>query len=207
MLSGTIASLIAPDQPPEQRLPIIIAGVTFQGLGILVSMIMYPIYLGHLMVDGLPAIDLRPGMFISVGPPCFTSLALIGMGNALPPNYSFFASHPIAIEVLQTVALFTACFLWSLGFWFFCISLISAVGGIPKMTFHLTWWAFVFPNVGFTIATIEIGREFESEGILWVGSGMTVLVVLGWMFVFVSHMTAVWRHKILWPGRDEDKDE
>jgi C4-dicarboxylate transporter/malic acid transport protein len=207
MFSGTIASLIAPDQPPEQRLPIIIAGVTFQGLGILVSMIMYPIYLGHLMVDGLPDIDLRPGMFIAVGPPSFTSLALIGMGNALPPNYSFFASHPIAIEVLQTVALFTACFLWSLGFWFFCISLISTAGGIPKMTFHLTWWAFVFPNLGLTIATIEIGREFESKGILWVGSGMTVLVVLVWMFVFVSHMKAVWQHKILWPGRDEDKDE
>jgi len=208
MLSGTIASLIAPDQPPAQRLPIIIAGVTFQGLGILVSMIMYPIYLQHLMVDGLPAIDLRPGMFISVGPPGFTSLALIGMANALPPNYSFFATHPIAIEVLQTVALFTGCFLWALGFWFFCISVISAVGGIPKkMAFHLTWWSFVFPNIGFTISTISIGREFESEGILWVGSGMTILVVLIWMFVFYSHVRAVLRHKILWPGRDEDKDE
>ncbi|KAF2491425.1 hypothetical protein BU16DRAFT_529947 [Lophium mytilinum] len=186
MLSGTIASLIAPDQPPEQRLPIIVAGVTFQGLGILVSMIMYPIYLGHLMTDGLPAIDLRPGMFISVGPPSFTTLALIGMANALPPNYGFFATHPIAIEVLQTMALFTGCFLWALGFWL--------------------WWAFVFPNVGFTIATIDIGRGFESEGILWLGSVMTVLIVVTWCFVFFSHVRAVLRHKILWPGRDEDKD-
>ncbi|KAF2812004.1 C4-dicarboxylate transporter/malic acid transport protein [Mytilinidion resinicola] len=206
MLSGTIASLIAPDQPPEQRLPIIVAGVTFQGLGILVSMIMYPIYLGHLMTDGLPAIDLRPGMFISVGPPSFTTLALIGMSNALPPNYGFFARHPIAIEVLQTLALFTGCFLWALGFWFFCISVISALGGLPKMAFHLTWWAFVFPNVGFTIATIEIGRGFESEGVLWLGSGMTILIVMTWCFVFFSHVRAVLRHKILWPGRDEDKD-
>ncbi|OCK81703.1 hypothetical protein K432DRAFT_9201 [Lepidopterella palustris CBS 459.81] len=207
MLSGTIASLIAADQPADQRLPIIVTGVTFQGLGMLVSMIMYPLYLGRLMGDGLPDIDLRPGMFISVGPPAFTSLALIGMANALPANYGFFATHPLAIEILQTMALFTACFLWALGLWFFCISVISCLGGFGKMAFHLTWWAFVFPNVGFTIATIQIGKQFQSQGILWVGSAMTVLVVVAWIFVFASLVRAVCRHKILWPGRDEDKDE
>lgn len=33
MLTGTIAGLIGPSQPPEQRLPIIVAGCAYQGLG------------------------------------------------------------------------------------------------------------------------------------------------------------------------------
>lgn len=206
MLSGTIASALAADQPPDQALPIIVAGITFQGLGIFVSMLMYPLYLGRLMGDGLPAPDLRPGMFISVGPPAFTCLALIGMANSLPSGYNFFSTHPYSIEVLQTMALFIGCFLWALSFWFFCISAISCINGIGHMVFHLTWWAFVFPNVGFTIATIDIGTQFQSQGVLWVGSAMTILIVIIWCFVFFHHVNAVRRRKILWPGRDEDKE-
>ena len=75
------------------------------------------------------------------------------------------------------------------------------------MSFHLVWWAFVFPNVGFTIATIRIGEQFESNGILWVGSAMTILLVATWIFVLMSHVRAIWKKQILMPGKDEDKDE
>jgi tellurite resistance protein TehA-like permease len=75
------------------------------------------------------------------------------------------------------------------------------------MSFHLVSWAFVFPNVGFTIATIEIGTVFMSEGILWLGSAMTVLVVIAWLFVGAAHGRAVWKKQILWPGRAEDHDQ
>lgn len=207
MLSGTFASLIAPDQPPAQRMPIIVAGVTFQGLGWMVSFLMYAAYVHRLMQFGLPAPNLRPGMFIAVGPPSFTGLALIGLGNALPRDYGYFVTHPLAIEILPVVALFTALFLWTLSFWFFCISLISVLAGLRHMTFHLVWWALVFPNVGFTIATIDIGRQLGSQGILWVASVMTVLLVGMWIFVFISHARAVLRKDIMMPGKDEDKDE
>lgn len=90
MLCGTIASIIAPSQPSNQRLAIIIAGLTFQGLGMMVSTLMYATWVVRLMQNGLPAPDLRPGMFIAVGPPSFTGLALIGMSNSLPEDYGYF---------------------------------------------------------------------------------------------------------------------
>lgn len=65
----------------------------------------------------------------------------------------------------------------------------------------------MFPNVGFTIATIRIGEQFESEGILWVGSLMTILLVGMWIFVFACHVRAVVQRVILMPGKDEDKGE
>lgn len=185
-------------------MPILVAGVTFQGLGWMVSFLMYAVYVHRLMQFGLPAPNLRPGMFIAVGPPSFAGLALIGLSNSLPKGYGYFATHPMAIEVLPILALWFAIFLWTLGFWFFCISVISVLTGVRKMTFHLVWWALVFPNVGFTIATIDIGKQLGSEGILWVGSAMTILLVAMWIFVFVAHVRAVLTKQIMMPGKDED---
>ena len=74
------------------------------------------------------------------------------------------------------------------------------------MSFHLIWYAFVFPNVGFTIATISIGRELRSQSILWVGSVMTCVIILVFLLVTVAHVRALWKGQIMWPGKDEDKD-
>lgn len=75
------------------------------------------------------------------------------------------------------------------------------------MTFHLVWWAFVFPNVGFTISTIDIGEQLKSQGIEWVGSIMTILVFIAWLFVLANHIKALLTKRMLMPGMDEDKGE
>ena len=72
------------------------------------------------------------------------------------------------------------------------------------MSFHLSWWAFVFPNVGFTISVIKIGQSLQSEGILWVGTTMTLLLVVVYLFVLACHVRAIWKKKIWFPGKDED---
>ncbi|KAF2093363.1 hypothetical protein NA57DRAFT_48323 [Rhizodiscina lignyota] len=214
MLSGTIAAIGAPFQPMEKKIPMIICGLLSQGLGMMVSMLMYASYLRRMINYGLPSPQSRPGMFIAVGPPSFTSLAIIGLANAWPTGkQSYFGGSEgeAARMVLLTLATVVSVFIWSLAFWFFCISVIAnLLVSWPFITkekaihFSLNWWAFIFPNVGFTIATITIGRELDSQGILWVGSIMTIFLVAMYIFVLVHHVLAVWRRKILWPGRDED---
>ena len=141
MLSGTVASVIAASQPPEHATSILIAGTTFQGLGILISVFMYSNYIGRLMSNGLPLPDTRPGMFISVGPPSFTGLAFIGMANAgikvFPHTFVLGTAAVPTAQVLKIVAVFTAIVLWSLSLFFFCISLLATLNGIKKMSFHL----------------------------------------------------------------------
>lgn len=216
MLSGTLASILAPSQPPQQALPILVAGLTFQGLGIMVACFMYANYLGRLMTAGLPSPNTRPGMFIAVGPPSFTALAILGMSAdtaRIFPSYATISSvsdQSIIPSVLRIIAVSAAVFLWALSLWFFSISLVSVVAGAvrrPGMSFHLSWWSFVFPNVGFTIALIDIGEAFGSQGVLWVGSVMTVCLVIAWIFVGTCHARAVWKGQILWPGKDEDHDQ
>lgn len=204
MLAGTLACNIAPYEDAYYAMPMLTAGLTFQGLGMMLSILMYALYIGRLMADGLPEPDLRPGMFIAVGPPSFTAFALIDMAKAVPHDYSYFQTFPTAVETVQTMATFVAIFLWSLSFWFFCISLVACLFAIGQMRFRLTWWSFVFPNVGFTIATITIGEQLQSEGIKWVGSVMTCIIVVVYLCVLFCHARAVYRRKVMYPGRDEN---
>jgi tellurite resistance protein TehA-like permease len=73
--------------------------------------------------------------------------------------------------------------------------------------FHLGWWAMVFPNTGFIIATINIGNSLKDEVILYVGNGLTIVVVCMWAFVLYHNIRAVVVADILYPGRDEDVED
>lgn len=127
------------------------------------------------------------------------------MSQALANDLDYFNKNPLAIAILQTLADFTAIFLWTLALFFFSISLISVLVGVRRMSFHLVWWAFVFPNVGFTIATAKIGERLASPAIQWLAVVMTIILVITWIFVLVSHVRAVFTREIMMPGKDEDK--
>ncbi|KAL2869995.1 tellurite-resistance/dicarboxylate transporter family protein [Aspergillus lucknowensis] len=208
MLSGTIASVIAEQQPARSAIPMVCAGITFQGLGFSVSFMMYSHYIGRLMQSGLPSPEHRPGMFICVGPPAFTALALVGMTANLPEDFELlhdeYANEDARIMTLLAIS--AAAFLWALSLWFFCIAAIAVIRS-PPTSFHLNWWAMVFPNTGFTLATITLGNWLNSAGIKAVASTMSIGVVCMFFFVLVSHVRAVIRHDIMYPGKDEDVSE
>jgi tellurite resistance protein TehA-like permease len=217
MLSGTIASSIAASQPREQALPILIGGVTLQGFGFIMSLLIYGEYQYYLAKHGLPEPSKRPQMFIAVGPCSFTALALIGMAKEaveiFPLRYIISYADPESIgsvtvstgDIAMVIASFFAIFVWTMAFFHFCIALISVFAsagifggeGVPGVS--VVYWAMVFPNTGFIIATISIGQVLQSEGILWVSSVMTVLQVAMWLGVGVATILGIARRQILWP--------
>ncbi|KAF5024823.1 hypothetical protein F66182_3062 [Fusarium sp. NRRL 66182] len=203
MLAGTVATVILDTQTHLNPLPIIFAGLTCQGLGFCVSMMMYAHMIGRLMQSGLPNREHRTGLFMNVGPPSFTALALIGMANALPRTISGADNLALNVDTVRAVALLCAVFLWALSLWWFFIAVVAVTSSPPEF-FHLGWWPLVFPNIGFTLATISIGNEFKCEGILWAASGMTILLVITFLVVFFFNMRAVFVRDIMHPGKDED---
>ncbi|KJZ76872.1 hypothetical protein HIM_03749 [Hirsutella minnesotensis 3608] len=207
MLTGTIASVIANTQPDIAAVPIIIAGLTCQGLGFSVAILMYAHMVGRLMSAGLPNREHRPGLFMCVGPPAFTALAVIGMANGLPKSVSA-NNETLFLDtgVIRTIALMSAVFLWALSFWWFSIALIAVIQSPPKY-FHLGWWAMVFPNTGFVLATISISKELGSVPLQWVTTGMSVLLLLTFFFVLYHLVRAVIIQDIMYPGRDEDVED
>lgn len=205
---------------PTNAIAVLCAGLAAQGLGMLISCFYYATYLSRLMVFGLP--DKRPAMFIAVGPPSFTCSALIAMANEAPRllratlgtttnsplGFPVTATTVIDVETLGAavwiVAVAAAVFLWGLSFWFFCGAVVAVAAGMPDRRFNLSWWSFVFPNVGFVISTIRMGTALGSRGMLWFGTVLTVGLVLAWVFIAWRCVRAVYRREIVWPGHDED---
>ncbi|KAK7431284.1 hypothetical protein QQZ08_002055 [Neonectria magnoliae] len=207
MLSGTIASVITEKIPDIAAMPIIVAGLTCQGLGLSVAVMMYAHMIGRLMEAGLPNREHRPGLFMCVGPPAFTALALIGMARGLPENLDLDSDGVLVdIGTIRTLALMSAIFLWALSLWWFGIAVVAVISSPPKY-FHLGWWAMVFPNTGFILATISIARELHQEGVAWVTTGMSIVLLLMYGFVLFHHVRAVIVQDIMYPGRDEDVED
>ncbi|KAK5634390.1 hypothetical protein RRF57_010104 [Xylaria bambusicola] len=206
MLSGTIASVIAEFQSDMSAVPIIVGGLGAQGLGISVSIMMYSHMVGRLMQVDLPNREHRPGLFMNVGPPAFTALAFIGMANGLPNSLDRMQGGTLDVGVIRTFALISAIFLWGLSLWWFCIAAVAVIRSPPKY-FHLGWWAMVFPNTGFILATISIAKEFKNPHVMRFTSAMSILLVLMYFFVLGSHIRAVVKQDIMYPGRDEDVED
>ena len=206
MLSGTIASVISKTQPVAAGVPIAVAGLTCQGLGIAVAFMMYAHMVGRLMQSGLPNREHRTGLFMCVGPPAFTALAMIGLAHGLPESFDPDMDGMIDAGIVEMVGLIAAGFLWALSFWWFGIALLAVVQSPPRY-FHLGWWAAVFPNTGFTLATISLGTAFQNEPVLWFSTAMSILVLLTFLFVLYHHVRAVVVQDIVYPGRDEDIED
>lgn len=185
----------------------VVGGTTLLGMGWMIAFLIYAIYVYRLMSFGLPMPNLRPGMFITAGPPAFTGLALINFGANLPrlADHGYFLDKEGAVVAIQAIADFAAIFLWAFGFWFFCVSLVAVTLGIRDMSFHLVWWASVFPNIALALVTGRIGERLNSQGIKWIASAMTILLVSAWLFVVVLNLRAVVSRQIMMPGKDEDK--
>ncbi|KAI6083441.1 voltage-dependent anion channel-domain-containing protein [Hypoxylon rubiginosum] len=203
MLSGTIASVIAESQPQMNAVPIVVAGLTCQGLGISVAFMMYAHMVGRLMSRGLPNREHRTGLYMNVGPPAFTALAVIGMANGLPDNLDINQGMVLDMKIIRPIAVVAAVFLWALSLWWFGIATVSVIVSPPQY-FHLNWWAAVFPNTGFILATISIGNEIQHEGIRWFATGLSICLVCSYIFVLFNLVRAVIIQDIMYPGRDED---
>jgi C4-dicarboxylate transporter/malic acid transport protein len=209
LVVGPLASTIIPNQPHSAAVPIWIGGVMLQGVGWCVALMMYAIYTQRLMVSALPDPSTRPGMFVSVGPAGYTTHALISLGRQAPRVFGdreMFGITSIPVgDVIKIIGILAGFFVILFSFWFFCVSAVSVLAGIKQMSFTLNWWAFVFPNAGLTLATIQTGGALSSPGINGIASALTIGLVIMWIVCAIAHVQAVRKGNVMWPGKDEDK--
>ena len=84
LIVGPHAGNLARKIDPERAFEVVIGGYILQGIGFMVSVMIYSAFLYRLMTQKLPKESLRPAMFISVGPSGFTISGLINMGQQMP---------------------------------------------------------------------------------------------------------------------------
>ncbi|KAK5116940.1 hypothetical protein LTR62_006661 [Meristemomyces frigidus] len=209
LVVGNTAATLMPSQPGYSAYPMWLGAVMLQGLSWTVSLMMYAIYTQRLMTSELPAASKRPGMYVSVGPAGYTAAALIALGqrapNVIPHDAWSFSVLPTG-SVVNVLGVVSGLFLILFSAWFLFVSTVAVVAGIRQMSFSLNWWAFIFPNAGFTLAAIQAGKALDSPGINGICSALTILLVIMWLITAVAHVRALKKGNIMWPGMDEDKD-
>ncbi|KAK3724195.1 hypothetical protein LTR37_001320 [Vermiconidia calcicola] len=175
ILIGPHAGVLSAHISTPRALEIIIAGWTFQGIGFLVSLMIYASFIYRLMTQKLPRESLRPGMFISVGPSGFTIAGVVTMGQVLPsvvPD-DFMGNGYLTGQVCKIP------------------NKAPADGRMPALT----------------TATFAIGRALDNVPIKVFGCVLACLLVIAWFTVFSIMIRAVIMKDILWPQKQEDREE
>ena len=207
LVIGPLAGTLLSSQPPDAALPMFVGSIMLQGLGWLISIWMYGIYIQRLMSSSLPPPPSRPGMYVSVGPTGYTSAALLSLGmkapSVIPADYFSVSSVPVG-DIIKILGVVSGIFLFLVAFWFFCLTTVTVLEGIKEMSFTLNWWGFIFPNAGMLLALIEIGKILQNKPIKVVSSVGIVALVIMWFVIAAAHVYAVWNKQILWEGKDED---
>ncbi|EXA54668.1 hypothetical protein FOVG_02079 [Fusarium oxysporum f. sp. pisi HDV247] len=207
LVTGMLAAKVAGSQPQWSAVQIIVAGLMGQGLGWMLALFIYAVYLSRLIQHKLPDASKRPGMFIAVGPTAFTCGGLIALGtqakSALPDDFLSTPSIP-AGELWSGMSVAAGLFIWLMAIWFSALSAISVLRAVRRMEFSLSWWALVFPNVGLALATINVGNTLSSRGIKIFGSALTVVLVIVWFICAAFHIRAIIRRDLLAVGKDLD---
>ncbi|KAI4714244.1 hypothetical protein J4E89_001694 [Alternaria sp. Ai002NY15] len=226
LVVGTLAGTILPAQPENPSWKIFIGAIFFQGLAWVVSFLLYGLYMQRLMTSSLPSPTTRPGMYVSVGPAGksmpnrsilpleiltaigYTAAGLLSLANQAPSlvaeNYFTNTVVPDG-EIVRIIGIMSGLFIILFAYWFFIITTIAVIVGSRRMSFSLNWWAFIFPNAGLTLATIQAGKVLNSEAINGIASALTILLVIMWFFTAAFCIRAVYLGQVLWPGKDEDK--
>jgi tellurite resistance protein TehA-like permease len=128
-------------------LAITFGAITMQGTGFLVSMMIYGAFIYRLMTQKLPREQLRPGIFVSVGPSGFTVAGLVHLGNLMTTKTmpSGYMGDTAAASVLRLLADLAGLWLWGLCIWFFLVSVgahwnvVWPRGSERKIHFAMTW--------------------------------------------------------------------
>ncbi|KAF2665838.1 hypothetical protein BT63DRAFT_428785 [Microthyrium microscopicum] len=231
LIVGPFAGQLAAKVGGKQALEIIIGGFVLQGIGFMVSLMIYSAFLYRLMTHKLPRENVRPGMFVSVGPSGFTIAGIVTMGQRLPAvvssDFMIKGEGALVAKISLVAANWAGLWLWGyvccggprddfanggirLAFWFFIVSVGSHVSSAYKGRIHfaMTWYSFVFPNTALTTATFAIDRALDgNRAIQILGCTLAMGVVLTWFFVTAMMIRAIILRQILWPQKGEDRNE
>lgn len=229
LVIGPHAAILADTVRGNRGLEIVVGGFMFQGIGFMLSLMVYSSFLYRLMTQKLPAESVRPGMFVSVGPSGFTIAGVVNMGqtlvNVIPDN--FMGAGALAGTISMIAANWFGIWLWgyvsaslsrrsslmnhSLAVFFLVVSMgahWNCFGQAHRLHFGMNWYSFIFPQTGLTTATFAIAKALnDNRGFRIVGCILAVAVIIVWILVFGTMIRAIYLKHILWPQKQEDRDE
>lgn len=207
MLTGIVAAntLKVIDASDPRALGVLLVGYIVHGLGFFMAFFYLAIYILRLMANGFMHGGQANGAFVACGPPGFSALTLITLGDharTILPARGYVAD--IAGDVWYSASVLASLLLYGLALFFFIFGLIPYRFSLRRhMNEILGCWALTFPNVGWITATRSLGDIFEIQGFFTFHLVMTILMCITWLVLFIFTVIAICEGRIF-KSRKED---
>ncbi|KAH7383061.1 MFS transporter [Cadophora sp. MPI-SDFR-AT-0126] len=184
--SGGLVASVIPD--PNHRLWTLIISYILWGIGSPLSWVILVLYFLRMTVHKPLKREVIVSLLLPVGPLSLSGFSIIVLGklarNLFPVTHTLpkFAG---AGDVFYAVGMLVGLILWGFSIvWFFvAVVMIATSGGFP---FNMGWWGFIFPVGVFTLLTISISEELESEFLKVLSCVLTGICVVMWLVVAVG---------------------
>ena len=98
---------------------------------------------------------------------------------------------------MQEVATFGAAALWGFALWWIAAAaVITRHAGRAALTYTPADWGFVFPSAAMVIATLTLGRRWQSGLVEMIGFALGVLLAVVWIAVATGAIISVHRGRL-----------
>ncbi|KAF5372070.1 hypothetical protein D9758_004989 [Tetrapyrgos nigripes] len=207
MLVGVVAFNVLKTMDPSdtRAVGVLFVGYFFQGLGFFMTFIYIVIYVIRIMTTGFLDGHQANGAFVACGPPGFTALALINLGDHARDILDIHnLITPQAGEIWYAGSVMAALMLYGLAVFLFLFGVLPYWFKIHKhLNEILGCWALTFPNVGWINTTSTLGGVLNIRGFRTVHLIMTVLIFITWFILIVLTAMAFWKGLIFF-SKEED---
>ncbi|KIK69875.1 hypothetical protein GYMLUDRAFT_150500 [Collybiopsis luxurians FD-317 M1] len=207
MLVGVVAFNVLKTMDPgdSRAVGVLVLGYFFQGIGFFMTFFYLCIYVIRIMSTGFLDGHQANGAFVACGPPGFTALALLNLGEHAKKIFS--AHHlisPNAGEIFYAGSVLSAIMLYGLAVFLFFLGLMPYWFKVHKHLHEiLGCWALTFPNVGWISTTRVLGDVLRISGFYSAHLFMAILMCITWTVLFVLTVMAFWKGLIFY-SKDED---
>jgi C4-dicarboxylate transporter/malic acid transport protein len=203
--SGGIVAEILP--PAHARLTLVVSYILW-GTGFGLAILLMTLYYARLAIYKIPPPTLIISAFLPLGPCGQGAFGLLqissviykmskgasGQATAASSTTSAIISST-SIEDAQAMATAIyavtvpiALIIWGLGLvWLaLAVAFLIDLAIVQELSFNLGWWGFTFPLGVFCTATILLGKELDSGAFKVLGTILSIIEILLWLFIAIK---------------------
>jgi tellurite resistance protein TehA-like permease len=185
LLSGMVAGRLALTGPSALGEALLISAFAFVGAGSVLFALTAAVYFNRLILHAHVSSSGAPTLWIMLSPLSVTSLALYQLGRDNEALRTYIGSvGPGAAQLL-------AMLLWGFSLWWFlAAALLTWRSRTGAVTYTPADWGYVFPSAALTLATLVLGRNWDSSLMVAIGGAFAVVLLAVWCLVGWTAMHA-----------------